>query len=65
MEKRRFTYLVLVIVLLTSMSCMAINLPQTSGVRGSGELKDKKAGMFQVLHGWHSAASGADTRAGR
>ncbi len=39
MEKRRFTYLVLVIVLLTSMSCMAINLPQTSGARGSGEMK--------------------------
>jgi len=39
MEKRRLTYLVLVVVLLTSMSCMAINLPQISGMRGSGEMK--------------------------
>lgn len=39
MEKRSFIYLVLVTVLLTSMSCMAINLPQISGVRGSGEMK--------------------------
>ena len=39
MEKRSFIYLVLVTVLLTSMSCMAINLPQISGVRGSEEMK--------------------------
>ena len=38
MEKRTFFYLVLVTILLTSISCMAINLPQVSRVRGLGKM---------------------------
>ncbi|OGO28325.1 MAG: hypothetical protein A2Z16_13265 [Chloroflexi bacterium RBG_16_54_18] len=51
MEKRTFTYLVLVIVLLASMSCMAINLPQVSRVRGSGNMitENKEVSGFTRL----------------